>query len=444
MANLLETISVFVLDVNIMYLCVYEFISINLFSLIVAKKPMGSAPIFIEPLQPVEVVEGSAAKLQCRLTGSPEPNIQWFKDSELVKEDKRTKMRFDGELCTLKILATELDDDGVYKCVAKNDFGSVASDSELLVNEANKKPEFVEKMKPMNVSEGEAARFDVQVEGYPAPVVEWFKGKDKLEDEGRYVMVDDGKEGRFTLIVENAGPEDAGSYKCVASNEEGHASSKAALAVKEEMLMPEFLDEEESGPIDVTDGDELCLTIGVKGKPVPSVAWYKDDRKLRKTSRIQIDAKGDKFSLVVLDIKPEDSGIYRCEASSKAGTATRTFNVNVTGMFIVFHFKIMHACVRSVKRLSALQVCFFPCSFVRISYPPFFVMILFRYGLPPKINVALFFLSPHIFREKKTKTKSVTNPSVRLVKIDFKALWSAHTLMSLASGSTDYTNKKAH
>ena len=47
-------------------------------------------------------------------------------------------------------------------------------------------------------------------------------------------------------------------------------------------------------------------------------------------------------------------------------------------------------------------------------------MILFRYGLPPKINVALFFLSLHIFREKKTKTKSVTNPSVRLVKIDFK------------------------
>ena len=54
-----------------------------------------------------------------------------------------------------------------------------------------------------------------------------------------------------------------------------------------------------------------------------------------------------------------------------------------------------------------------------------------------------FFLSLHIFREKKTKTKSVTNPSVRLVKIDFKALWSAHTLMSLASGSTDYTNKKS-
>lgn len=310
----------------------YQFIEINLSSLIVAKKPVGSAPIFTEPLQPVEVVEGFAAKLQCRLTGSPEPNIQWFKDSEPVKEDNRTKMRFDGELCTLKILSTELDDEGVYKCVAKNDFGSAASYSELFVNEVNKKPEFVEKMKPVNVSEGEAARFDVQVEGNPAPVVEWFKGKDKLEDEGCYVMMDDGKQGRFTLIVEDAGPEDAGSYKCVASNEEGQVSSKAALAVKEEMLMPEFLDEEESGPIDVTDGDELCLTVGVTGKPVPSVDWYKDDRKLRKTSRVKIDAKGDKFSLVILDVKPEDSGMYKCEASSKAGTVTRSFIVNVAGM----------------------------------------------------------------------------------------------------------------
>ena len=288
--------------------------------------------MFIESLQPVEVVQGSPAKLQCKVTGVPEPSIEWFRDSEPVKEDKRIKIRFDGELSSLKILSTELEDEGAYKCVAKNDLGSVSCASELLVNEPNKKPEFIEKMKPVNVTEGEPARFDVTVEGNPLPVVDWFKGKDKLNDEGRSVMMANEEAGIFTLIVEDTVPEDAGTYKCVAANEEGQASSKAALAVKEKMIAPEFTDLEESAPINVTDGDEVCLSVGIKGKPVPSVEWYKDDKKLRKTSRLKIDEKGDKFSLVILDVTADDSGTYKCEASSKTGTIVRTFDVNVAGM----------------------------------------------------------------------------------------------------------------
>ena len=305
-----------------------------------AKKLEGTAPVFIESLQPVEVVEGSPAKLQCKVTGVPEPSIEWFRDGEPVKEDKRIKIRFDGELCTLKILSTELEDEGTYKCVAKNDLGSVSCASELLVNEPNKKPEFIEKMKPVNVTEGEPARFDVTVEGNPLPVVDWFKGKDKLDDERRYVMMEDEEAGSFTLIVEDTVPEDAGTYKCVAANTEGQASSKAALAVKEKMIAPEFTDEEASAPINVADGDELCLSVGIKGKPVPNVEWYKDDKKLRKTSRMKIDEDGDQFSLVILDVTPDDSGTYKCEASSKAGTVTRIFDVNVSGMvFDDFRFR---------------------------------------------------------------------------------------------------------
>lgn len=328
------------------YLCCYLFI--------VAEKPEGAAPVFTELLQPVEVVEGSPAKLQCRVSGAPEPNIEWFRDSEPVKEDKRIKMRFDGELCTLKILSTELDDEGAYKCVAKNELGSASCASELLVNEPNKKPEFTEKMKPVDVTEGEAARFDVRVKGNPLPVVDWLRGKDKLEDEGRHVMMDDEEDGRFTLIIEDTVPEDAGTYKCVASNEEGRATSKAALAVKEKMIMPEFTDEEQSAPINVTDGDEVALSVGLKGKPVPTVEWYKDDKKLRKTSRLKMDEKGDKFSLVILDVTPEDSGTFKCEASSKAGTVTRTFDVNVAGMDAHnFHFfpSLLHNILRQLRML---------------------------------------------------------------------------------------------
>lgn len=315
-----------------------SFLRIVVFLFIVAEKPDGSAPLFTELLQPVEVVQGSPAKLQCRVTGVPEPTIEWFVDDEPVKEEKRIKIRFDGELCTLKFLSTELEDEGSYKCVAKNEFGSASCVSELLVNEPKMKPEFVEKMKPANVAEGEAARFDVQVDGNPLPMVEWFRGKDKLEDEGRYVMDDAEEEGRHTLIIEDAVPEDAGTYKCVASNEEGQATTKAALAVKEKMIVPEFIDDQQEASINVASGDDVGLSVCVTGKPLPSVEWYKDDQKMRKTSKLKINQKDDKVSLIILNATPDDSGTYKCVASSKAGTANCSFDVNVAGKLNPKHF----------------------------------------------------------------------------------------------------------
>ena len=291
--------------------------------------------MFIESLLPVEVVQGSPAKLQCRVTGTPEPTIEWFRDSEPLTEDKRVKIRFDGELCTLKILETELEDEGAYKCFAKNEFGSDSCASELLVNEPYKKPEFTQKLKPINVIEGEAARFDATVEGNPIPVVDWFHGKNKLEDDGRFVVMDDEEAGIYTLIIEDTVLEDAGTYKCIAANEEGQASCKAALAVKEQMITPEFTNEEQSAPFNVMEGDEVRLMVGIKGKPAPTVEWYKDDKKLRKTSRVRMDEKDGKFSLVISDVTSEDRGTYKCEASSKAGTVTRTFDVNVAGKVVL-------------------------------------------------------------------------------------------------------------
>lgn len=60
-----------------------------------------------------------------------------------MKEDKRVKICFDGELCILKILEIEFEDEGVYKCFVKNEFGFVFCILEFLVNELYKKLEFI-------------------------------------------------------------------------------------------------------------------------------------------------------------------------------------------------------------------------------------------------------------------------------------------------------------
>lgn len=102
--------------------------------------------------------------------------------------------------------------------------------------------------------------------------------------------------------------------------------------MKERLLAPEFSEEQSDAPITVAEGGEVSLDVTVTGKPKPDVKWYKDDRILRESNRLDIKARGDKHSVVILGIKPDDSGVYKCEAKSKMGTVTRTFDVGVAGI----------------------------------------------------------------------------------------------------------------
>lgn len=326
----------------------YEFI----FRIFGTGKTQGEAPKFTQPLESVEVTEGNGATLECKVAGTPEPNIAWFKDGKSVAEVKRYKTRFDGERATLKITTTELDDEGQYKCVAENMFGSASCSSELLVNEANVKPAFEEKMKPVDVTEGEPAQFSVKVTGHPSPVIDWYRGKDKLEDQGRIEMVDNEDSGTYSLTINDTLPEDAGAYKCVAENEEGQVSCKAALAVREVITEPVFDTEQEAAPVKVGEGDVVSLNTVVKGKPEPAVDWYKDEEKLQETSRLKMDAKDGEHSLIILEAKPEDSGVYKCEAKSKGGKAEKTFDVDVKGA--LFHARCFKNLSSSLRVLIAL------------------------------------------------------------------------------------------
>jgi len=86
--------------------------------------------------------------------------------------------------------------------------------------------------------------------------------------------------------------DDFGSYKCVASNEAGRMQCSARLEVKERQIAPEFSDEYGDLPIEINEGDELKINVTIQGNPRPDVEWYKDDRLLKRTSRVNLSARG--------------------------------------------------------------------------------------------------------------------------------------------------------
>ena len=78
--------------------------------------------------------EGSAAKLEVRISGEPEPKVEWFKDEQPIEEGGNFRIEFDDtDGCTLVINSTKTSHEGLYKCVALNSFGKANSEAELLV-----------------------------------------------------------------------------------------------------------------------------------------------------------------------------------------------------------------------------------------------------------------------------------------------------------------------
>lgn len=296
-----------------------------------AKKPKGVAPQFTQPLKTTEVVEGNPVRLKCRMTGTPEPTAEWFKNGTQVQLSRRIKADIIGDMCQLSFTETKADDEGNYKCVVKNDLGSASTEGELVVTKPIVAPEFKEKLKSIQVSEGESAQFDVRVTGNPEPNIAWLRGSQTINNEGRFTVKTGEGDGQHSLIIDDTTLDDAATYKCVASNEAGKATCRAELEVTEKLTAPEFTDELSEAPLTFKEGDEVSLEVTIRGKPAPEVQWYKDELNVRKSSNVTTLVKADKYTLLIYIAKPADSGVYKCVAKSKMGSATRTFTIQIEG-----------------------------------------------------------------------------------------------------------------
>lgn len=90
-------------------------------------------PKFITKLDNKEIFESLPITLICEVYANPEAEISWYKNDVLIESNERYLIESDGGLCVLRIERCDLDDEGEYKCVAKNELGSDNTYCELLV-----------------------------------------------------------------------------------------------------------------------------------------------------------------------------------------------------------------------------------------------------------------------------------------------------------------------
>ncbi|XP_038651701.1 myotilin isoform X1 [Scyliorhinus canicula] len=91
------------------------------------------APEFIYKLQNSKAVEGGQVKLECQVTGEPQPIIFWRKDHEMIKHntDRISLYRSSNGKVGLEIFPVDKSDAGWYTVSAQNEAGSTICTARL-------------------------------------------------------------------------------------------------------------------------------------------------------------------------------------------------------------------------------------------------------------------------------------------------------------------------
>ncbi|GAB1286208.1 Hemicentin-2 [Apodemus speciosus] len=298
---------------------------------------MVSPPQIANSASVVRVLEGQPVSLTCViLAGRPLPERRWLKAGRPDSPGSRLSVRADGSLhltgpCkkmpadtavwppmwqalstemwswwsretntlttsghhsvsrngTLVIVQPSPEDAGAYVCTATNSVGFSSQEMWLSVNTKPRikmnDSQATDAPLRVTVKTGEEVTLDCEAQGSPTPLVTWTKDANPLLPvTSRSELLPSG-----SLRLAQAQVGDNGLYECTASNPAGATSRRYTLRVQGVQPGPQVLK--------VLAGEALDLNCVADGDPQPQLNWFKDGM-------------------------TSDAGLYRCEASSSAGT----------------------------------------------------------------------------------------------------------------------------
>ncbi|XP_015782492.1 obscurin isoform X3 [Tetranychus urticae] len=284
------------------------------------KKP-DTEPKFIEDLHDARTKEGSPLKMEAKVSGSPKPEITWFKDEEPISPSPHYGFisEPDGTI-GLMIDHCTLDDSGDYKAVAANSAGESTTSARITVEKPSSKPSFSGELIPVEIVEGQPLILNAKVDGHPVPSVKWLKDGEEIKPDSR-ISLTQNPDGTVTLAINKASPDDEGKYTVAAANDEGRVRSSAPVTVRRlsrSLSKPSF--DEPLKPTTLKSGEPATISVAVSGEPTPEVKWLKDGQEIEPDGRHHfVEKPPNTKSLIIDDVKPEDAGNYSVVAGNNQG-----------------------------------------------------------------------------------------------------------------------------
>ncbi|XP_029578637.1 basement membrane-specific heparan sulfate proteoglycan core protein isoform X5 [Salmo trutta] len=261
--------------------------------------PRASVP---DPL--MVVVEGQSTTLRCDAHGFPVPKITWSK--------LRAPLPWRHKVVdnTLILPSVGRADAGEYICNATNNMGT----TEVTIMLDVETPPYATSLPDdVAVRVGEVIRLQCLAHGTPPLLFQWTKLNGSLSTRADVQGGD--------LQINLAIPEDAGAYKCVATNKVGTSEAHAKVTVRSPLVV------RVSPQVEVkARGSAVEFTCSAAGGLGTTMEWLKEGGALPPNHHIKDGV------LRIENLEQRNEGIYICRATSVHGQAQDSAKLTIQAL----------------------------------------------------------------------------------------------------------------
>ncbi|CAN9515659.1 unnamed protein product [Ophioblennius macclurei] len=261
--------------------------------------PRASVP---EPM--MIVVEGQTATLRCDAHGFPSPTIKWSK--------LRSPLPWRHKVVDNSLVLPNVgrQDSGEYICSATNNMG--VSDATIVLD-VETLPYVTSLPDDVAVRVGEVIRLQCLAHGTPPLDYVWSKLDGSLPPRAQISGGD--------LQINLATAEDAGTYKCVASNKVGNSEVIAKVTVRSPLAV------RVSPQVEVkAQGSAVEFTCSAAGGVETTIEWLKEGGALPPNHHVKDGV------LRIENLEQSNEGVYICRASSGYGQAQDTARLTIQAL----------------------------------------------------------------------------------------------------------------
>ncbi|XP_034442893.1 protogenin B-like isoform X1 [Hippoglossus hippoglossus] len=283
---------------------------------------------FITEPSDVTALPKDPAVLDCQAHGQPPVTIRWLKNGVRLAESEHIQFLPNGSLYIPKIKHTKEDsDEGFYQCLSQNKYGAILSQrSRLTIASISK---FLLHPVPVVVTEGSVARFSCAVPSSPPATITWELNQSTLPlQTDRITVLPNG-----VLQIHNVRLEDAGQYRCVATNIGSRLKSREATLTVNQGAGPKPRQRPQiiAGPQNVTIPlhKTVVLECVATGNPWPIISWSRADSKPIDVYNAKVLGNGN---LVITDASSKHSGVYLCRATTPG---TRNYTIAAANITVL-------------------------------------------------------------------------------------------------------------
>lgn len=312
------------------------------------------APKFIEKLQPITTPDGYTIQFECKVEGSPRPQITWFRQTAIIKQSQDFQMFYDDDnVATLIIREVFPEDSGVFTCVAKNSVGYASSTTELTVEAPlsdhgsdvtglSRKslsressmadilegipPTFSKRPRAQYVDENTNVILECRLVAVPEPEIYWLFNGEEIQTEGNVRIVTESDMHMYCSLVHitKVKKNQEGTYEVVAINREGESRLPIKLKVRtKDKEAPQIL--EPLHNMTIREGESVVLNTQIVGNPTPKITWFKDGKPI--TANIKSDK--DTHSLTLISPTKQNAGVYTVKAVNPVGSIETSANLTI-------------------------------------------------------------------------------------------------------------------